>query len=171
MVDGRASRSVRDQKWLVRSSVNSSRSCAIALSNTLESAVKGAEGTLKSLSVSTIVDTPHCRATHTGMLSWYVTRSNRLSRMSSTLNDMYLYAFSPGDLQYKDGLVDWIVGPLDTTLVCTTKDYIARFSPGPRICAEACQTLMTSRQKYKALMKPQTLKMTDCVQLRSISMK
>ncbi len=126
---------------------------ASTLNNTFLGLAKCADDTLESLYVTTIVDASHCRAIHTDMISWYVTRLNKLCRISSTLDNMYLYTFSPRNLQNKDGLVDWVVGPLDTTLVFTTKDYIARFSPGPRICEEACQTLMSSRQRYKALMR------------------
>ena len=104
-------------------------SCNVAGMNTVASTfnnmfictVKGADNTLKSLHVTTTVGTSHCRLSCTGIIGWYITRSHALSRISSTLGDTYIYAFSPQNLHYMDGSVDWIVGPLDTTLVFTTR--------------------------------------------------
>ena len=34
---------------------------------------------------------------------------------------MYICIFSPKDAMYNNGFVDWVVGPIDTTLISVTK--------------------------------------------------
>jgi hypothetical protein len=78
---------------------------------------------------------------------------SRICWKSRTCSNSYKYVFSPDAIEFSNRRIDWIVGSLGTTMIFTTQEYIARFPPGPRICAEACETLMNTRKKYKELMK------------------
>lgn len=93
------------------------------------------------------------KPSHHNGLNWYATRCQQLARCAQKTRDDNRYVFSADKVTWKDGMVDWVTSPLDSTMMFVTDSYIARFCPGPRVCAEACETLMNNRQGYKQLMR------------------
>lgn len=115
--------------------------------------IKDADTTLCSLDIEVLCNAHHIPYEGDLILDWYLDYSSKLCSQCSRLSKPYKYIYSPRIYAYMDGMVDWVLGPLATTMIFSTIEYIARFSPGPRICAKACQTLVNARGKYKKLMK------------------
>jgi len=110
------------------------------------------DGTLQNIPKKRCVTSTSAKPGHPSGLDWYVARCRQLAQCAQETKGHYRYVFSADKATWKDGMVDWVAGPLDSTMVFTTDSYIARFCPGPRICAEACETLMNNRQRYRRLM-------------------
>ena len=114
--------------------------------------IKDADPTLSALRVDSVWNSHSDLSEHDMEFKWYLDYSMRLCRRCKTHSDSYKYVLSPDTSKFTDGMVDWVVGPLATTVMFVTDEYIARFPPGPRICADACETLMNTRKRYKRLM-------------------
>jgi len=118
--------------------------------------IRDADPTLSMLDFTTLWNSQSSLSEDDVIFDWYLSYSRRLCDRCNRDPTMYNYVFSPRDSAFVDGMVDWTVGPLATTMTFSTEEYIARFTPGPRICAEACQTLMETRKGYKRLIKSST---------------
>ncbi len=57
--------------------------------------------------------------------------------------------YGPSTMSLQPGAIDWVRGPLESTLIVTGQGYVARFCPDTRVCSDACRYLMTERNKYK----------------------
>lgn len=128
----------------------------LCITDSLVKKTKECDSTLEYLSVETLIKWHHKHVEYSKTLEWYFQRCSQLHNIPKIIGEEGTYTFSPASIKWGDGKVDWVVGPLDTTMIFVTDSYIARFCPGPRICAEACETLMESRRFYKKLVKRTT---------------
>ncbi len=115
--------------------------------------IRQLDTTLQSLDFRTFCNVDYNIPKTDSVFEWYLEYSNKLCNQCHLYSKKYSYVYSPNKELYSDGIVDWEVGPIYNTMKFTTKEYIARFPPGPRVCSEACQNLMDLRKKYKGLMK------------------
>ena len=134
-------------------SVDAQQSVVSQILTELEQDIKGADNTLSSLDVKTLWNSCNMLLPSDSVFDWYLDYSRRLCERCIGGSITYRYIFSPESSIFTSGMVDWTVGPLATTMMFATKEYIVRFPPGPRICLEACQTLMNTRRRYKELMR------------------
>ena len=115
--------------------------------------IKDVDNTLHTLDIDILAYSQNNPIEDNTVFDWYLGYSRRLCLRCIREPTEYKYAFSPTSNMFVDGMVDWNVGPLATTMVFATEEYVARFPPGPRVCAQACQTLMDTRKEYKRLMR------------------
>ena len=94
--------------------------------------IRDADTTLSTLDVDILVNSHSRLSEHDTTFDWCLKYSKRLCLRCIKDPTVHKYTFSPDSNVFVDGMVDWVVGPLVTTMIFATQEYIARFPPGPR---------------------------------------